>query len=341
MPESVQQASVPVAYAQIILAIAAEHGVERGRMLEGLSIAEDALNRPNARLGLVPATQLLMRALDLCNNPALGYEIGLRSSLSSHGTVGWGLLSLPRFRDALEFGIRFAQLRTPFIHISYRLEDDEVIIELNERFRMGSARIPVFEFILVGLWRLAPQLVGGGRSLPEVTLCFDHPEPDYYPAYRDRLPKVRFGQASNQLRFEASFLDIPMNSADTTAAQLLAGECEEELQRIGGGQHALSDQILVMLREAGPPYPKLQRTAAALRISERSLKRRLHSENKPFSGLLEQCLTEQATQLLNDTPWSISRIATHLGYADPANFTRAFKKWTGATPSQYRLRADN
>jgi len=71
-------------------------------------------------------------------------------------------------------------------------------------------------------------------------------------------------------------------------------------------------------------------------VSERTLKRRLQAEEASFQNLVDQVRLERAGELLQQTAMNLSQIADALGYADAANFTRAFKRWTGQSPSQYR-----
>lgn len=85
-----------------------------------------------------------------------------------------------------------------------------------------------------------------------------------------------------------------------------------------------------------PFPPKLARVAATLFLSERTLKRRLQAEEASFQNLVDQVRLERAGDLLENTAMNLSQIADALGYADAANFTRAFKRWTGRSPSHYR-----
>ena len=89
--------------------------------------------------------------------------------------------------------------------------------------------------------------------------------------------------------------------------------------------------------ETSHPFPpKLARVATTLFVSERTLKRRLQAEEASFQHLVDQVRLERAGELLQQTAMNLSQIADALGYADAANFTRAFKRWTGQSPSQYR-----
>ncbi len=84
--------------------------------------------------------------------------------------------------------------------------------------------------------------------------------------------------------------------------------------------------------------PTIARAAKAAGMSARTLQRRLLDLGLTYSLLLDEVRLETACRLLEQSETSLAKIAATLGYADPANFTRAFQRWTGQTPSAFRRR---
>ena len=84
--------------------------------------------------------------------------------------------------------------------------------------------------------------------------------------------------------------------------------------------------------------PTIARAAESAGMSTRSLQRRLLNFGLTYSQLLDEVRLEVACHLLERTETSLAQIASDLGYADPANFTRAFQRWTGQKPSAFRRR---
>jgi AraC-like DNA-binding protein len=78
--------------------------------------------------------------------------------------------------------------------------------------------------------------------------------------------------------------------------------------------------------------------AKQLHMHERTLNRRLRDEGTTFRQLLDEIRCEVAKQLLAGSTMPLARIATALGYADASAFSRAFKRWSGSTPAQWRVR---
>jgi AraC-like DNA-binding protein len=122
-------------------------------------------------------------------------------------------------------------------------------------------------------------------------------------------------------------------TADAAAKRLASVQLERELAALTEG--ALVTEIRAQLaREGGPPT--IEEVARALRVSPRTLKRRLAELGTTFSELRDDQRRQRALLLLDDRNLSISDVATRLGYTELPNFTRAFRKWTGMTPAAYR-----
>lgn len=337
--EDLHKPAIPVAYGHLILSVAASLGVPSARMLDGLNIPDRLLATADGRLSMLQANKLLYRGLRLSGNPAFGYEIGLHSGLTTHGFIGFGLLSYPTLRDAAEFGGKFLALRLPNLNIRVFADGTHGVIETTETLMLGAVRQCMFDLFLVGLWRMVPVL-GTPQidSRGEVELWFDQPEPEYAQHYRERLPRLRFGTGVNQLRFPVRYLDLPLNTADPLTARMVTQQCEQEYRQLGYGGDFVA-QVRALLSASSSGYPDLGGVANRLRLSERTIKRRLHERGFGFQQLLDEARRRDALALLGDATLSIEQIAVRTGYSDPANFTRAFRKWTGVTPSAYRTSA--
>ncbi|MBL1174921.1 helix-turn-helix transcriptional regulator [Pantanalinema sp. GBBB05] len=99
----------------------------------------------------------------------------------------------------------------------------------------------------------------------------------------------------------------------------------------------VADSLRQLIRRLLPEgYPSLTLAAEAFGLSIRTFQRRLKDHNLNYSQLVEQVRLEQSLQLLQDPTRQLIDIAFDLGYMDAANFSRAFKRWTGISPRQFR-----
>lgn len=333
--EDLHKPAIPVAYGQLILEVAADLGVARAAVLEGQGINAAVLDQPEARLSMLQANQLLYRALRLSGNPALGYEIGLHSSLTSHGFIGYGLMSHATLREGVDFGSKFLRLRLPNLGLRVFVDGAQGVIETVETIPLGAVRQCMLELFLVGLWQMARYFAPQDLSTEAIELWFDYPEPPHYRRYQQRLPRLRFEMPANQMRFPARFLDAPLKTANPVTAQLVTQQCEQELSRLGYGKDFLA-QVRSLLGGREHGYLSLAQLAASLHISSRTLKRRLRDHGLSFQQLLDERRRRDALDLLADPTLGIAEIAARVGFSDPANFTRAFRKWLGTAPSAYR-----
>jgi hypothetical protein len=154
--EDLHKPAIPVAYGHLILTVADKLGVGRAHMLDGLNIPDTVFASADARLSMLQANNLLYRGLKLTGNPGFGYEIGLHSGLTTHGFIGFGLLSNATLRTAADFGSRYLALRLPNLSLRVFTDGAQGVIEVNETLALGAVRQCMYDLFLVGLWRMAP-----------------------------------------------------------------------------------------------------------------------------------------------------------------------------------------
>lgn len=117
----------------------------------------------------------------------------------------------------------------------------------------------------------------------------------------------------------------------------LSGNTGETLKLTTSSADTSTNSLCQLIRSLLPEgYPNLSTVAAATGASIRTLQRRLKENNLNYSQLVEQVRFEQAIQLLQNPRSQLIDIAFDLGYSDAANFTRAFKRWAGISPREFR-----
>ena len=331
------RASVPVAYVALGLEIASDLGVEREALLKGLGIAPAEFERPDGRIALAQCVRLISRVMrQTRDHAALGYEFGLRSNLAAHGNVGYGLMSHATVGESLAFGLKYGRLRNPILKLSLSVENDEAVIDARPTLPLGPMRQYALDAVLISMVRIGRQISGSFK--PQLELRFDCAEPPHYARYRHRLPPVRFKAGVNQLRFPAVYLQRTLHTGNPLSAKQVATQCEHDLALLGDIGR-IADQVRAALLDAKGAkgiYPNLEAVASRLHMSGRSLKRRLQEHGVGFLELLDEARKRDSLQLLGDPALAVSDVAQRVGYSDPASFTRAFRKWTGMTPTAWR-----
>lgn len=332
--------AVPVEFARLVLTMAAERGISREAMLAGLGIPGELIDTDGEDLSIDQHEGLLRRAIDLAGGEGgLAYELAFRVGLTTHALVGYALLSQMTIGDAVRFGVEFSQIVVPVYRGQLLIEDGSAIIDI-------SMDMPVEDYLyryaydlaLVSVWGGLRSLMGG--AWPDAELWFDYPEPEYYAAYRDRLPACRFDMGANQICFPADQLAKRINTGDPVMAKLMIERAARE--RDARARQGSKDAVALVtekLVRAEDGYPDLDTVAAQLFMSPRTLKRKLQQAGSGFQLLLDAARQRDAARLLKDSGQSIEEISVWIGFAEPANFTHAFRRWTGMTPSEWRGRA--
>jgi AraC-like DNA-binding protein len=336
--EDLDKPCLPVAYGLITLDQAAARGVSREAMLAGLNFPPGLLDAPDAKLSVLQYSRLILNALKLTQDPGLGLEFGLRCNLTAHGFWTYGVMTHSTAREASEYAIKYLQLSAPNVHLRLFTEGASAVLEAREAIPFGPLRHYTFEMFLVTIWRVyqsvASQLPSGADA---AELWFEWPEPAYYARFGAQLPGVRFGTGVNQLRFPAEYLDRRLTTANPMTARLVEERARQEMLLLGHGKDFL-DRVRAAVVNRGGAYPDLEAVARTLFVSSRTLKRKLQEHRVSFRELLDEVRHRDSVRLLQDATLSIEDVAVRVGYTDPANFTRAFRKWTGAPPNVYRAK---
>ncbi|MDR3418514.1 MAG: AraC family transcriptional regulator [Nevskia sp.] len=335
-----QAPTVPVSYLQLLLEVVTERGANAQQLFAGMPFGPDLLQRPTARMSALQWGRLVSQAMRLTGDPGLGYECGLRMRPSAHGFLGYATLSCASMREAMELTIRYAEARQRGFAMRLVTEDGHAAVEVREKQPVTMLRSFFYEHILIGLARGGAAILGReANPFDDVEIWFDWPEPAYHAAYRKRLPRIRFSRRANLMRFPQGMLELRPVLADPQASTQLIEQCERELVQAGGTGDSIGLRVcavLVQLPHGG--YPDLEAIAGRLHMSSRTLSRRLRDDGGSFQQLLDDTRRRDACELIETTQLDLQDIAARLGYRNPANFTRAFRKWTGEAPSRYRQR---
>ena len=334
------QPSIPIAYLQLLVEILGERGISTAQLLHEGTIDPALLADNQARMTPLQWTRLVLRAQALTHEPGLGYEYGLRMRPTVHGVLGYAAMSSASLRQAQEISARYNRLRQAGFSFEFREEGNAGYLELIQRHPIPVARTFFIENILLGLAGATAVLLGRTLAeLPDLEIWFDTPAPPYYAAWRTRLPTLRFNQRGNLLRLPAHYLSLRPVLADPLASQQAIALCERELALASRLQSDIVARVRAALVPAdGGGYPALPDLCAQLQLSSRTLKRRLQHQGTSYLLMLEEARQQDARRLLAHSELPVRDVATRLGYDNPANFTRAFRRWTGETPSRYRER---
>lgn len=322
---------------QGIVAAVERTGVPRRRYLRAAELEGVSLDHPEQRLDREDVFRLTELALDVTADPAFGLHWCEGLSQHSFALLSNLLAHAPNLRSAFETLFRFGELLNDDMQLELVERDGAAILRCDGPIgnSLRYERIAA-EMVTLGMYRLIRQFE------PNATVervSFAYAAPDYRREYaRVFMSAARFSQPFTGLVFDAALLDAQSPYKDENLLLNLRLVAEQRIARLRRTA-PYWQQVSEFLRQQPAPHRvTMADVAQALSLSERSLQRRLTASGRSYSAIAKAAAAATATRLLEQHLLSIKQTAHEMGFSDPSSFHRAFKRWTGKTPSAFRPR---
>lgn len=334
--EWVHQLRFPVTYPRIYLDLARERGLDPEVVLREAGMDMSVFADPAGRITPQEYMALILAVMRLTGDESLGLEIGLRLPMTAHGSLGYALMCCGTAGEAAAILQRFWHLRGRGIRFFLAEQGDWLVFDFRTELEVPEMlRRVLFDAMLASFYRGLQFLLGDTGDLGE--LWFDYEEPAYYAQFKERLPVVRYGMPAAQIRIrDKSLLQRKLPMSNPEALSLALAQCEREYALLGEGEDDTLAAARALLVLSVQGYPSPEEIADRLHMSPRTFRRKLQLQDSNYKLLLEDARRRDALVLLENPDLEIQKVAELLGYTSPANFTRAFRQWTGKAPSAYR-----
>ncbi|HEX4336588.1 MAG TPA: AraC family transcriptional regulator ligand-binding domain-containing protein [Polyangiaceae bacterium] len=319
------------------------HGAaeERNRTLRALlaryDVPEETLAAENARLPHDLSLEVLERSAWVLGTNAIALRALGYWRMGDHGIGDYLNATCANLRELLDTVVKHVALLHDGLRFSVRSEDGLTFLtcELHADVTQNSW------FVENSLGKLVMELrnVFGETPIPGlVRVHFAHTAPSYEREYAAafRLP-VDFSQGENALVFHTSGLDVPFPSADPVLHTLLLRQAATMLptRRVS---RSLIDRVKTVAREElSTSFGDQSRVAKRLGMSSATLRRKLEQEHSArYTNILSDIRRDIAVTCLAESALSIDEIGRRAGFSQKTAFYRAFKRWLGCTPAEYR-----
>lgn len=326
---------------ELLLELGAEHGVARTELLAGTGLAGRDLAAAGAEVTAGEELAVVRRLVAATGDPpGLGLDAGRRYHLTTYGIWGFALVSSPTLRAAVDVGSRHLALTYALTDITVELEEQLVRVVLEDAHLPAGVRRFVVERDAVALRTLQAELLAPDVPVRAVRLRADAPAAGAAgadAADHDETfgTTVEFGADRNEVVLAAVPLDEPLPRADARTAALAEAQCAELLERRRQRVGVAGEVRQRLLRDPADP-PSMAAIAAERHVTERTLRRQLTREGTGYRHLLDEVREALAHELLVVAGLGVEPTANRLGFAEPASFVHAFRRWTGRTPGAYR-----
>ena len=305
-------------------------------LLEEVGLNSTPLSDPEVRVPQAAYNQLWEKVEARSGDPDLGLHVAEALDLDAFHVVGHLAARSPTFGAALERIAKYSRILHDAGRVEVETRDGLAWIYPGCRgLRHGVPR-PVSESSAASVVLLGRQLTRSHFSPVEVH--FRHAEP---PSLREhqRIFGVRpsFDHLQNAVAFEPSVLALPIRTDGQGLLTYLDAYAAEVLAKLPPDEEDFGAQVLrLILGSFGSGEIEAAAIAKRLAMHPRTLQRRLEELGTSFQSLYDEARRSLAERYLSEDRLAIGEIAFLLGYSDPSNFHRAFRRWTGRTPAQFR-----
>lgn len=328
------EAGLAVRAIQSVVAGLEALGHDPAELCSAAGIDKKLLDDREGRVGHSAAMRLWEEGVRRTGDGALGLHVAEAAPIQSFDVHAYALLSSATLREAFERACRYQRLIHDSTLLTLRSEGQAVVLRHALPGGLPVPRQPA-EFLLTAYVRLG-RLAAGQNWIP-VEVRFAHQRPgDAAEHVRFFGSAPHFASGENAVVMDRDVIDAKNPRSDPGLLQVLdryATDLLARLPRVG----TLSERVRAHLLGAfSSGVPTSKAVAARLGLSERSLSRGLNKEGTRYKQLVDQLRRERATELLRDERTSIAEVAFLCGFSELSAFYRAFRRWTGQTPADYR-----
>jgi len=333
--------SVSAEYLAAFLEFATESGVDASAILLDAGLTPESIIQQPQFVGGETFSRAIRSLLDQRPDPHHAYRFARRLSELRHGTAGVVAQNSQTLREATELGIRYARPQLGNTNrLLVRTENDTMTMIVTPRNPKADVdfdhEIDCFTAIIM----LLGHEIRGRRMAGTMDLAFGNElkvthSDKGFSLDRAGLPPgltITFNAPHVELVLEPKYLNTPL-LAPSFELQAVA------LRQLEGSDPGanISDRVRAVFQRLEPNVPDLEAIAETLHMSRATLKRKLKTDGSTFQDIKDSFRLRRASNLLRDTEATVDEIAEELRFSDASGFSKAFRRWTGLAPSEWRL----
>jgi AraC-like DNA-binding protein len=333
--------SIPSATGQIArlaLARLREAGKDIGAVLSGAGLTAEQVDDPTVRLPVRAQIKVLELAARELQDDFLGFHLAKSFDLREVGLLYYVMASSDHLAEAFRNAERYSGIVNEGVHLHFR-SDGPMVIALDYQNVDRRSDRQQMEFLLTAIVRLCRQLTDS-RIAP-LKLMIRHLRDSTPAEFKSFFASdVEFGADADAIVFSQQVGSLPLVGADTHLNELLrhyADEARAHRPKERCSVRADVERAILPLLPHGKA--EFSEVARQLGVSRRTLSRSLFAEDLTFTEILEELRADLARRYLGDRELPVSQIAWLLGYREISSFTKAFRRWTGTNPRDFRSSA--
>jgi AraC-like DNA-binding protein len=312
------------------------HALAEGMQMEDFKNLPSPVDRID-KLQAVPADHFfgLHEQIDQILGPGFSVRVGQQMEIEDYGVLGLSWKTCSKAGEIFERSERyFMLLSNTYVFKVEKERERSKIYLFREGYRKGVAlsNEATFSATVVVLKAITE------TDISPVEVSFKHASPGDLISYTDAFQcPVLFNQSQNYIAYKTHDLERRTAKADASINAFLVDRVEEKTKGIKVSVNKLVADIERLIKDALPSgIPSIEQLSQHLGMSSRTLTRRLSERNTSFRDLIKKTQKEISKDLLLKTSLSVGEIAFQTGFSEQSAFNRAFKRWTGQSPTEFR-----
>jgi len=313
-------------------------GANPEQVVRAVGLPPAALSKPDGFIPCAQFARLLDEAARASGDDCFGLHFGERFNPKDVGPLAYVMMNSPTIEAGFQNAGRYLSVHNQAAKVSFGVEGRfayarhllvDPAIEAPRQHNEYSLAVALNMVRLMA-----------GSSWSPLEAHFAHPDPGQH-SEQTRIfgAPVAFGRAANAFVIEREFLDRQVPAADPRLYPILRRYLDEVLTEVPSEDDLLGSVRRAVAESMRHGDPSLTKVGKRIAMGPRTLQRRLKDQGVEFKALVDDTRRLFALTYLRDPGHTLAEIAYLLGYSEVSAFNRAFRRWTGSTPSDYRRRA--
>ena len=309
-------------------------GIDALDVLEEVGIDAARAANPDWRIRHTDFNRLMNRCVELSGEEAFGLLAAEQLQPQVLHALGLAWLASDTVYDGLRRLVRFGKLVSTTLDLNLREEGELIHVDLGRNVEMDDFAFANRDYGVGMVVRMSQMTLG--EFLAPVSVTIERPVPANPERWEYLLSsRVNFEGQSTSIAWSATDIMEPLVTGDPALARMNDEQTQAYLDSFLAQttSREVVDQIIERLPD-GPPNQ--QQIAESLHVSNRTLQRKLKDEGTSFMDLLQDTRLQLARKYLRQSNRSVVETSYLLGFSEPSTFSRAFKRWTGVAPAEFR-----
>lgn len=313
-------------------------GIDAGRLLGEVGINRAILDDPDARLPAEKVGRLWSKAYELSGDPVLSLHAAEACPLGAYKVVDFMTYNGRTVGEAFAYPARYFRIVNTAIRLPIDTSGDPVAFEIVDESRPEGATLPYAEYCFAVF--LLHIRAATGVNFPVRRVQFAHVRPPSTSEHERIFGcPVDFEASRTRMLLDRAVWETPTTGAQVGVLAVLAEHADLLLERLPKGPDLVERTRRAINQRLRGGDPALDAVAAELAMSARTLQRHLRDLGYSYNDLADEVRRAAAGLYLQQPDVAIAEVAYLLGFSDQSTFNRAFKRWSGVTPKQFRLGA--